>query len=101
LLNRDLQPVIENAQIHWPNDATSSLWISGIPYGIDIFRQFVTPGCAIFHRCHRSLPIQLHYCGQPIADIFSDSDILKQYLRERLHSLKTLLWHQSASHIKG
>jgi hypothetical protein len=42
-MNRDLRPVIQNAKITSPNSPASTLFISGIPYALDIFRQFLTP----------------------------------------------------------
>jgi hypothetical protein len=90
LLNRDLRPVIQNAQIQSPSGPASTLFISGISFAIDTFRQFVTPVYAVFHRLDRTHPIQLHNCDQLIADILIRTDILGQSLRERLDSVQNL-----------
>jgi hypothetical protein len=50
ILNRDLRPVLQYANIHAPNAASSNLFIYGVPYGLDQWNQFQTIVYAIFQR---------------------------------------------------
>jgi hypothetical protein len=87
LLNRDLRPVIQNAEIRSPHGPAANLFISGIPYAIDTFRQFVTPVYAVFDRCDRALPIRIPDSEGLIAAILDRNPILREYLRGRLDSV--------------
>jgi hypothetical protein len=50
ILNRDLRPVLQYACVSSPNAKASNLFISGIPYALDTYRQFTTPVYAVFSR---------------------------------------------------
>jgi hypothetical protein len=52
--------------------------------------EFVTPVYAVFRRCDKGLPLQLHHCNELIADILRRNDVLTQYLGERPHSLESI-----------
>jgi hypothetical protein len=47
-LNRLLRPVIQNTDIHSPRGPGSTVFLNGIPYALDQFRQFHTPVYAVF-----------------------------------------------------
>jgi hypothetical protein len=46
-LNKELRPVIQNANISSPRGPASSIFITSIPYAVDTYRQFLTPVYAI------------------------------------------------------
>jgi hypothetical protein len=48
ILNRDLRPVLRHARVSSPNAGASNVFISGIPYALDSYRQFITPVYAVF-----------------------------------------------------
>jgi hypothetical protein len=47
--NRDLRPVIHKAHIASPNAGASTVFLTGVPYAIDSYRQCVTPVYAILN----------------------------------------------------
>jgi hypothetical protein len=87
-MDRDLRPVIQNAKITSPNAPASTVFISGIPYAVDIFRQFLTPVYAIFDRFERRLAFsgQDARVGKIVTDVVAANRVLGAYVRERLRS---------------
>jgi hypothetical protein len=61
-LNRDLRPVIQNADIRAPRAAGSAIFITGVPSAVDTYRQFRTPVYAIFNALDhdQTEPTDLH-----------------------------------------
>jgi hypothetical protein len=57
ILNRDLRPVLQHARVSSPNAGASNVFMSGIPYALDSYRQFTTPGYATFFRTQQRNPI--------------------------------------------
>jgi hypothetical protein len=54
ILNRDLRPVIQNANIRAPRASGLMVFIPGIPYTCDSYRQFLTPVYPVFNGLDRS-----------------------------------------------
>jgi hypothetical protein len=59
ILNRDLRPILQHARVSLPNAGASNVSISGIPYALDSYRQFITPVYAIFFRTQQRIPMPL------------------------------------------
>jgi hypothetical protein len=80
-VNRDLRPVIQNAKITSPNGPASNLFISGIPYALDIFRQFLTPVYAIFDRSERRLALSGEdtRVGKIVTAVLSANPVFRGY----------------------
>jgi hypothetical protein len=87
-LNRDLRPVIQNAKITSHNGPASTVFISRIPYAVDIFRQFLSPVYAIFDESERRLAFsgQDARVGKIVTDVLAANPVLRAYVRERLRS---------------
>jgi hypothetical protein len=54
--NRYLRPVIQHTKIVSPNAAASAVFLTGTPYAIDSYRQFITPVYAMFNTLDRRSP---------------------------------------------
>jgi hypothetical protein len=52
ILNRDLRPVLQHARVSSSNAGASNVFVSGIPYALDSYRQFITPVYAVFFQKH-------------------------------------------------
>jgi hypothetical protein len=80
--------VIQNAKITSPNGPASTVFISGIPYAVDIFRQFLSPVYAIFDRSERRLAFsgQDARVGKIVTDVLAANPVLRADVRERLRS---------------
>jgi hypothetical protein len=59
ILNRDLRPVLQHARVSSPNAGASNMFISGIPYALHSYWQFITPVYAVFFRTQQRIPIPL------------------------------------------
>jgi hypothetical protein len=57
ILNRDLRLVLQHARVSSPNASASNVFISGIPYALDSYRQFITPVSPVFFRTQQRIPI--------------------------------------------
>jgi hypothetical protein len=53
IINADLRPVIQNAQMSSSNAAASSVLLTVIPCALDSFRQLLRPAYAIFNKLDR------------------------------------------------
>jgi hypothetical protein len=69
ILNRDLRPVLQHARVSPPNASASNVFISGIPYALDSYRQFITPVYAVFFRTQQRIPIPPGSTEEIIASI--------------------------------
>jgi hypothetical protein len=50
ILNRDLRSVLQHGRVSSPNASAANVFISGIPYALYSYRQFITPVYAVFFR---------------------------------------------------
>jgi hypothetical protein len=76
ILNYDLRPVIQHVCVSSPNGPTSSVFISGISYALDIYPQFITPVNAVFSRGRQSLPIPPGDIQETIKVILAQNETL-------------------------
>jgi hypothetical protein len=90
ILNRDLPPVLQHACVSSPNAGASNLFISGIPYDLDSYRQFITPVYAVFFRTQQRIPIPPGGTEETITFILSQNRTLQGYLRDRLDSVREI-----------
>jgi hypothetical protein len=90
ILNRDLRPVLHHASVASPNGPASTLFISGIPYALDSYRQFSTPVYAVFSRGDAVSPVRDGNSEHIIAFILSQNETLQGYLRDRLDSIREI-----------
>jgi hypothetical protein len=86
ILNRDLRPVLQHARVSSPNAGALNLFISGIPYALDSYRQFVTPVYAVFFPTQQRILIPPGGTEEIIASILSQNRTVPGYLRNRLDS---------------
>jgi hypothetical protein len=90
ILNRDLRPVLQYACVSCPNAKASHLFISGIPYALDTYRQFMIPVHVVFSRNGRGLPRRPGDIDEMIDFILSQNRTLPGYLRNRLDPLRQI-----------
>jgi hypothetical protein len=90
ILNQYLRPVFQYASISSPNAAASNLFITGIPYALDFYRQFTTPVYAIFSRNDQTVPPAVADMEQLIALILTRNETLRDYLRPRLEAVREI-----------
>jgi hypothetical protein len=90
ILNRNLRPVLHYACISSPHSAHSNVFISGIPYGLDIYRQFTTPVYAVFSRGDQRLEICSADTQKLIADILKGNTTLRDYMTQRLDVVREI-----------
>jgi hypothetical protein len=90
ILNRDLLPVLQHARVSPPNVAASNVFISGIPYALDSYRQFITPVYAVFFRTQQRIPNPPGGIEEIIASILSQNKTFQGYLRDRLDSVREI-----------
>jgi hypothetical protein len=76
ILNRDLPPIFQYARVSSPNAGAPNVFISGIPYALDSYRQFITPVHAVFFRTQQQIPIPPGGTEEIIASILSQNRIL-------------------------
>jgi hypothetical protein len=84
ILNRDLRPVIQNSKINGPRGPGGTLFISGIPYALDTFRQFVTPVYAVFQDGEGGVERRGSESEFLIAAVLRQNPVLGEYLRGRV-----------------
>jgi hypothetical protein len=85
-----LRPVLQHARISAPNAGASNMFISGIPYALDSYRQFIIPVCAVFFRTKQRIPILPGLTEEIITSILSQNRALQGYLRDRLDSVREI-----------
>jgi hypothetical protein len=90
ILNRDLRPVLHYASVSSPNAAHSNVFISGIPYGLDTYRQFTTPVYAVFCRKDQRLENHNNDIEQLIAYILHENKTLCRYLKQKLDVVREI-----------
>jgi hypothetical protein len=90
ILNRDLRRVIQHARVSSLNAGASNVFISGIPYALDFYRQFITPVYAVIFRTQQRIPIPPGGTEEILALILSQNRRLQGYLRDRLDSLREI-----------
>jgi hypothetical protein len=90
ILNRDLRPALRYACVSSPNAKALNLFISSIPYALDIYRQFTTPVYAVFSRNGRGVPRPFGDIEEMIDFILSQNRTLSSSLRDRLDSLRQI-----------
>jgi hypothetical protein len=81
ILNRDLRPVLQHPCVSSPKAGASRLFISGIPYALDTYRQFRTPVYAVFHRRDRGFSTSPGDIQEIIALVLSRNETLQSCLR--------------------
>jgi hypothetical protein len=91
ILNRNLRPVLQHTCISSPYGPASTVFISGVPYALDTYRQFTTPVYAVFSRCGRGLPIPAGDIQAIVASILSRNETLPGYLRDGLDSIRAIV----------
>jgi hypothetical protein len=74
ILNRDLRPVLRHARASSPNAGVSNVFISGIPYALDSYPQFITPVYAVFFGTQQRIPILSGGTEEIIASILSQTE---------------------------
>jgi hypothetical protein len=89
ILNRELRSVIQNAPISSPRGPGSSLFISGIPYAIDTFRQFVTLVNAVFQKGDSVFTERSGTDEWLIGVILRYNPALRDYIRTSLSNQKS------------
>jgi hypothetical protein len=90
ILNCDLWPVLQHARVSSPNVGASKVFISGTPYALDPYRQFVTPVYAVFFFTQQRTPISPGGTEEIIVSILSQNITLQGYLRDRLDSVREI-----------
>jgi hypothetical protein len=80
ILNCDLQPVLQHARVSSPNSGASNVFISGIPYAFDSYRQLVTPVYTVFFRKQQRIPVAPGGIEEIIASLLSQNRTLQDYL---------------------
>jgi hypothetical protein len=83
-LNAHLRPVIQNAQMSSPNAAASTVFLRGMPYAIDSFRQFLTPVYAIFNRLDWEATENEDVNDRLICTILEGNEFLRNHVRNRI-----------------
>jgi hypothetical protein len=71
VLNRDLRHVLQHACVSSPNAGASNVFISGIPYALDAYQQFITPVYAVFFRTQQRILIPPGGTEEIIASVLS------------------------------
>jgi hypothetical protein len=59
------------------------VFISGIPYALDFYRQFITPVYAVFFRTQQRVPIPPGDTEEIITFILSQNKTIQGYIRDR------------------
>jgi hypothetical protein len=90
ILNRDLRPFLQHARVSSPNAGVSNVFISGIPYALDSYRQFITSVYAVFFRTQQRIPIPPGGTEEIIASILSQNGTFQGYLRDRFDSVREI-----------
>jgi hypothetical protein len=90
ILNHDLQLVLQHVCVSSPNAGASTSFISGIPYVLDCYRQFITPVYAVFFRIEQRIPIPPGGTEEIIVSILSQNTTLQGYLRDQLDSVREI-----------
>jgi hypothetical protein len=90
ILKHDLRPVLQHACVSSPNAGASNVFISGIPYALDSYRQFITPVYEIFFPTQQQISIPPGGTEEIIASIPSQNRALQGYLRDRLGSVREI-----------
>jgi hypothetical protein len=90
LLNPDLRLVIHRAPVSSPIGPASNVFISGIPYALDPYRQFTIPAYAMFSRGQRGLPLAIGDIQEIINVILAQDERLRGYLKDRLNSVRQI-----------
>jgi hypothetical protein len=66
------------------------VFISGIPYALDSYGQFITPVYAVFFRTQQRIPIPPGGTKEIIASILSQNRTVQGYLRDRFDSVREI-----------
>jgi hypothetical protein len=90
IVNRGLRPVLQHAYLSSPNAGASKVFISGIPSALGPYREFITPGYAVFFRIQQRIPIPPGGTKEIIASILLQNRTLQGYLRDRLDSVREI-----------
>jgi hypothetical protein len=83
ILNADLQPVIKNAQRSLPK-AASIVFLAGIPYALDSFRQFLTRVYLIFNMLDRESTGSEEVDIRLVRAILEHNEVLRDHARRRI-----------------
>jgi hypothetical protein len=83
-LNANLRPVIQNAKISSPNAAASTIFLTGMPYAVDSFRQFLTPVYAIFNALDRESTGNEDVNSRLVRVILEHNETLRNHVRNRI-----------------
>jgi hypothetical protein len=85
-----LRSVLQHARVSSPNAGASNVFISGIPYALQSYRQFIIPVYAVFLRTQQRITIPPGGTEEIIVSILSQNRMLQGYLRDRLDSLREI-----------
>jgi hypothetical protein len=85
-----LRLVLQHARVSSLNASASNVFISGIPYALDSYWQFITPVYAVFFRTQQRIPIPPGGTEEIIASILSRNRTLQGYLRDWLDSVREI-----------
>jgi hypothetical protein len=82
--------VLQQARVSSPNAGASTLFISGIPYVLHSYWQFITPAYAIFFPTQQRIAMPLGGTEEIITSILSQNRTLQGCLRDRLDSVREI-----------
>jgi hypothetical protein len=88
ILNHNSWLVLQYARVSSPNGGALNVFISGIPYALNSYRQFITPVYAVFFRTQQRIPIPPGGTEEIIVFILSQNRTLQGYLRDRSDSVQ-------------
>jgi hypothetical protein len=83
-LNKELRPVIQNANISSPRGPASSIFITGIPYAVDTYRQFLTPVYAIYNAMDRNARQPAHLNARLIQEMICVTPTIQTFMKESI-----------------
>jgi hypothetical protein len=84
ILNRDLRPVVQNARMSGPRGGGATLFMSGIPYVLDPFRQFGTSVYAVFQKDHSGMAQQGGRTAGLISQLLKHNTVAGKNCRRRI-----------------
>jgi hypothetical protein len=89
--NRELRPVIQNTKIRSPMAIASTLVISGTPYAVGPFRQFLTPVRAVFNRLESNHIPHSEPRENLISWLLNHNLVLRAHFRQRLNAARDIV----------
>jgi hypothetical protein len=89
IFNKDLRPVIQNANVPSPRVGSSTVFITGIPSARDNYRQFLTHVYPVFNALNRNPGTVRGPTDTFIRRIVSENEALKKYIYD--HKRKAII----------